>query len=140
MRLVPVDEVNKEYKTMKQEFLREQKLTEELDKRPHARFLIEYKNATIGFAEVELQEECFPDEDLPEMCLKIYAFYIAPNVRGQHLGRQAFKLLREWGRDNKAAILETEVNKTLEFSNDFMKEQGLELAGAGQRNVWRGFI
>ena len=106
----------------------------------HIQFLIEHAGDIIGFAEANLEEECFPDEDLPEVCLKIYAFYIRPEARDKSLGRQAFKLLRQWGRDNKAALLETEVSKALEFSNDFFKEQGLELAGSGSRNVWRGFI
>ncbi len=140
MRLLPLAEENDAFKEMKEAFLHEQAMQQDPDKRAHARFFIEHMGKNIGFSEVQLEEECFPDEDLPEMCLKIYAFYIAPSYRGQHLGREAFKLLRQWGRDNEAALVETEVNKTLEFSNDFMKEQGLELAGSGPRNVWRGFI
>lgn len=106
----------------------------------HTQFLIEHAGAIIGLAELELEEECFPDEDLPEVCLKIHAFYITQASRDKNFGRQAFKLLRQWGRDNKAALLETEVSKALKFSNDFFKEQGLELAGSGASNIWRGFI
>lgn len=103
-------------------------------------FLIEHETQIVGFAKVSLEEECFPDEDLPEICLKIHAFYIAPEFRAKTLGRQAFKLLRQWGRDNKAALVEAEVNKALDFSHEFLREQGLELVGSGKKDVFRGFI
>lgn len=103
-------------------------------------FLIDHEDQIVGFAKVSLEEECFPDEDLPEICLKIQAFYIMPEHRGKTLGRQAFKLLRGWGRDNKASLVETQVNPALDFSHDFLKDQGLELVGAGKQDVFRGFI
>lgn len=103
-------------------------------------FLIEVQNKIVGFSEVFLEEECFPDEDLPEMCLKIPAFYILPDFREHSFGHQAFKLVRQWGREKKAALLETEVSIQLKESNKFLSEQGLELVGSGKRNIWRGFI
>ncbi len=103
-------------------------------------FLIECENKIVGFAAARLEEECFPDEDLPEICEKVSAFYIAPEFRGKTLGRQAFKLLRQWGRDNKAAIIEIAINKDLDSSRMFLKEQGLELAGSGKKDLFRGFI
>ena len=103
-------------------------------------FLIESNNQFIGFAEANLEEECNPDEDLPEMCVKVYSFYIKPEERNHMLGSQAFRLLRQWGHDQKAALIETEVSKDLAFSNKFLAEQGLELVGSGPRNVYRGFI
>ncbi len=127
------------YKKMWQNFLREQQtVAHEGDGRTI--FLIEEAAKIVGFCEIALEEECNPVEDLPELCLKVYGFYIMPEYRNHELGRGAFKLMRQWGRDNKAALLEVEVNKDLAFSNDFLQEQGLELAGSGTTNTWRGFI
>lgn len=103
-------------------------------------FLIEHENTPIGFSEVFLEEKCFPDEDLPEICLKIYGFFIRPEYRGSHHGHQAFKLLRQWGHEKAAAFVEVEVKKDLENSNSFFKNEGLELLNGGPRNIWRGFI
>ena len=103
-------------------------------------FLIEHDNQIVGFCDLHLEEECFPDEDMPELNLKIYAFYIEPEFRDKSLGRQAFKLVRQWGHDNKAAIIETEIASSLEFSQSFFKEQGLELVGKGDRFIFRGFV
>lgn len=137
---------------MWQDFLREQDLQvpakqalmralqEQLVDSSRQLFVIERENEIIGFADLHLEEKCFPDEDLPEMCMKIFAFYIKPELRHQTLGTQAFKLIRLWGREKMAALLETEVSKSLDFSNRFLLEQGLELVGTGPRNVWRGFI
>ncbi len=147
MRLLPFKEHTDKvdlYSSMWDNFAKEQGLPSEKHtgnpRNPKELFLIEHESDIVGFAEVKVVEECFPDEDLPEICLKINAFYIEPNFRQHQLGRQAFKLLRQWGRENKAAIVEVEVNKNLDFSNDFLKEQGLELAGSGKSNIWRGFI
>lgn len=126
------------YKTMWQNFLREQQMVAHQGE-GRTIFLIEEKGDIVGFCEIALEEECNPDEDMPELCLKVYGFYILPEKRHHELGRDAFKLMRQWGRDNKAALLEVEVSKVLKFSNDFLKEQGLELAGSGQTNIWRGF-
>lgn len=142
MRLLPLED-HKDKTTlhmqMLTDFLAEQGQTSLIDT-AHQTFLIEHENKAIGFAQVQLEEECFPDEDLPEICLKMHAFYIQPEYRGKTLGRQAFKLLRQWGRDNKAALIETSVNKVLDFSHEFLKEQGLELVGSGQSDLFRGFI
>lgn len=124
---------------MQNDFLQEQGRTAFIDSTSET-FLIEHEAQIIGFAKVSLEEECFPDEDLPEICLKIHAFYIGPEFRGKNLGGQAFKLLRQWGRDNKAALVETEVSTTLDFSHAFLRAQGLELVGTGKNDVFRGFI
>jgi GNAT superfamily N-acetyltransferase len=124
---------------MHKDFLQEQEQNSFIDN-SHQTFLIEHENQVIGFAQVELEEECFPDEDLPEICMKMHAFYIQPEFRGKTLGRQAFKLLRQRGRDNRAALIETTVHKALDFSHEFLKEQGLELVGSGQGDLFRGFI
>ncbi|MDB6081175.1 MAG: hypothetical protein JWO53_447 [Chlamydiia bacterium] len=104
-------------------------------------FLFESSSNTIvGFAEVLLEEECFPEEDLPEVCMKILSFYINPNDRLQKWGTQFFKLLREWGRDQKAALIEMEVPISLTYANNFLAEQGLELAASGDKNCYRTFV
>lgn len=101
-------------------------------------FLIDYDRVPVGFAIAYLEEECFPDEDLPEVSLHISSFYIHPEHRRQHLGKMAFKLLRQWGRDNQAALVEIEAESSV--ADHFLIEQGLELIGKGQRNLYRGFI
>lgn len=101
-------------------------------------FLFEYDQMPIGFAKIDLRQECFPDEDMPELMLHILAFYIMPESRRQHLGQEAFKLLRQWGRDNKAALVEVEADS--EEACLFLKEQGLELVGKGVHKLFRGFI
>jgi GNAT superfamily N-acetyltransferase len=103
-------------------------------------FLIEHENKPIGFGEVFLEEKCFPDLDLPEICLKVYGFFIRPEYRGSHLGHAAFKLLRQWGHEKDAAFIEVEVKKELNNSNHFFEKEGLELLNGGPRNIWRGFI
>lgn len=70
----------------------------------------------------------------------MYAFYIKKELRNKTFGSQAFKLIREWGRDNKAALLETSVSRALDKSTQFLLEQGLELVGSGPKNIFRGFI
>ena len=144
MRLLPLEEQQDDrniYDTMHRAFLKEQSRKYDQTHTPTTRvFLIQSQQEIIGYAEVQLEEECFPDEDLPELCLKVYGFYIAPEKRKQKLGSEAFKLLRQWGREHKAALVEIEVNKGLASSNAFFKEQGLELVGSGKDNVFRGFI
>jgi GNAT superfamily N-acetyltransferase len=103
-------------------------------------FLFEKGRTVIGFAEVCLKEECFPDEDLPEMCVKVLSFYIVPQARRQKLGTSFFKLIRAWGRDKKAALLEVEVPTFPIAVNQFISHQGLELVGAGKKNCYRSFI
>jgi len=155
MRLIPLREQKTDFElflAMWNDFLLEQgsetkskeqlrsTLKEKLLDSTRELFLIEAQNKVVGFSEVFLEEECFPDEDLPEVCLKVPAFYIQPAFREHSFGHQAFKLVRQWGREKEAALLETEVSKKLEESNKFLQEQGLELVGSGQRNIWRGFI
>ncbi len=101
-------------------------------------FLFEHNGTTVGFSKVYLDQECFPDEDLPELCLHILAFYILPEFRRHHLGEMAFKLLRQWGRDNKAALIEIEADS--DESGRFLKEQGLDLVGKGVHRLFRGFV
>lgn len=103
-------------------------------------FLFEKGKAIIGFAEVLLEEECFPDEDLPETCVKVLSFYIVPQARRQKLGTAFFRLIRTWGRDKKAALIEIEVLSYPIAVNQFVASQGLELVGAGIRNCYRSFI
>lgn len=103
-------------------------------------FLFEKGRSIVGFAEVLLEEKCFPDEDLPEMCVKILAFYIKPQERGQKLGTSFFKLIRDWGRDQKASLVEVDVPSHPLGANEFLLHQGLELVGAGVRNGYRAFI
>ncbi len=144
MRLLPLNGDKEKialHAKMWSAFLQEQgrNSNETLDFEPQI-FLIESNSNIIGFCDLHLEEECFPDEDLPELCLKICAFYIMPDMRDKSLGRQAFKLVRQWGHDNKAAIVETEVGSSLVFSQNFFKDQGLELVGKGKRYVYRGFV
>lgn len=101
-------------------------------------FLFEYDNEPIGFAIAEIHEECFPDEDLPEVCLQVLAFYIKPEQRRHHFGQMAFKLLRQWGRDKKAALIEIEADS--ETASHFLSEQGLDFVGKGEHMLYRGFI
>ena len=103
-------------------------------------FLFEKGRQIVGFAEVMLEELCFPDEDLPETCVKVVAFYIVPQARKQKLGSQFFKLVRDWGREQKAALIEAEVSSYPVSINQFLEHQGLELVGAGARNCYRAFI
>lgn len=138
MRLIPVGQNGDLYTTMQREYFKEKDTTFIYEQ--HETFLIEHENSIIGFSDIELEEECFPDEDLPEVCLKVHAFFIKPEYRGKSLGSQAFKLLRQWGRDNKAALIEIDVNKNNECSHQFLENQGLELVGSGPKDVFRGFI
>ena len=101
-------------------------------------FLFESNDAPVGFAIADLEEECFPDEDLPEVCLHVLAFFIKPEYRGEHLGQEALKLLRQWGRDKKAALIEVEADS--EGAKLFLQNQGLELVGGTVRQLYRGFI
>ena len=103
-------------------------------------FLFEKGRAIVGFAEVCLEEECFPDEDLPETCVKVLSFYIVPQARRQKLGTTFFKLIRAWGRDRKAALIEIEIPSYPIAVNQFFAGQGLELVGVGARNCYRSFI
>ncbi len=103
-------------------------------------FLFENGQTLVGFAEVLLEEECFPDEDLPESCIKIIYFYILPQVRRQKLGSVFFKLIRAWGRDKKVALIEAEAPNYPIAVNQFFEKQGLELVGAGAGNCYRAFI
>ncbi|MBS0634348.1 MAG: GNAT family N-acetyltransferase [Verrucomicrobia bacterium] len=133
MRLLPMHEESDLYKTMKKD---ENSFIDTI----HQTFLIEHEKSIIGFTDFELEEECFPDEDLPEICLKVHNFYIMPEFRGKSFGTQAFKLLRQWGRENEAALIEISVKKDNECSHQFLQEQGLELVGSGPKDVFRGFI
>lgn len=103
-------------------------------------FLFEKCHAIVGFGEVRMQEECFPDEDLPETCVKILHFYIVPHARRQKLGTHFFKLLRDWGRDERAALIEVEVPSYPISAQQFLAHQGLELVGTGVQNCYRAFV
>jgi GNAT superfamily N-acetyltransferase len=104
-------------------------------------FLFEKGKSIVGFAEVYLEEECFPDEDLPEECVKLVSLYIAPAERRKKLGTSFFKLVREWGRDQQAALIEIEVPVYLIGANQFLAYQGLELVGSsGKSNCYRSFV
>jgi hypothetical protein len=103
-------------------------------------FLFDQNKTIVGFAEILLEEECFPDEDMPETCVKVIAFYIAPPFRRHHHGTAFFKLIRNWGRDQKAALLEIEVPSYPVQVNEFLVHQGLELVGTGVQNCYRSFI
>ena len=103
-------------------------------------FLFEKGKAIVGFSEILLEEECFPDEDLPESCVKLICFYIVPQHREQKLGTEFFRLIRKWGRDKEAALIEAEVASYHPSLNHFLTEQGLELVGSGEKNCYRAFI
>jgi len=103
-------------------------------------FLFEKGHGFVGFSEVLLEEKCFPDEDLPELCVKVISFYIDPSNRGEKLGSTFFQLLRHWGRDQKAALIEMEVPAHPIGANEFLLHQGLELVGTGARNCYRAFV
>lgn len=118
----------------------EQMLQEKLLDSNRQIFLFENNHAIIGFAEVVVVEECFPDEDLPETCMKVFAFYIAPEFRRKHFGSHYFKLIRDWGREQKASLLEMEVPVYPVQANEFLKQQGLELVGTGAQNCYRAFL
>src|SRR5260221_2824436 len=51
-------------------------LDERLFDKHNEPFLIEYDKQVIGISLSRLEEKCFPDEDLPEMCLHIDLFYV----------------------------------------------------------------
>lgn len=121
-----------------------QKARRELEERlfdsNHEIFLFENGRSIVGFAEVLIEEECFPDEDLPESCVKVLYFYIVPQARRKKLGSAFFKLVRTWGRDKEMALIEIEVPNYPVEVNQFLEKQGLELVGAGARNCYRAFI
>jgi GNAT superfamily N-acetyltransferase len=118
----------------------ERQLRERLIDSDHEFFLFEKGRTVVGFAEVVIEEECFPDEDLPETCVKILSFYITPQERRQKIGSAFFKLIRDWGRDQEAALIEVEVSSYPVGVNKFLTHQGLELVGAGAKNCYRSFI
>jgi GNAT superfamily N-acetyltransferase len=118
----------------------ERKLYEHLSESNREVFLFEKGKAIVGFAEILLEEECFPDEDLPEVCVKLICFYICPQHREQKLGTEFFKLIRKWGRDKEAALIEAEVASYHPSLNHFLMQQGLELVGSGEKNCYRAFI
>lgn len=103
-------------------------------------FLFKKGPAVIGFAEVVIEERCFPDEDLPELSARVVSFYIAPHERGQKLGSAFFKLIRDWARDQKAAMIEAEAPSALLSLQQFFAYQGLELVDTGVRNCYRAFV
>lgn len=51
------------YDTMRGDFLQEQQEKEPPSGTP---FLIEHAGEVVGFCNMALEEECFPDEDLPK--------------------------------------------------------------------------
>lgn len=119
--------------------LQENALTEALSDPSYQVFVFENNSELVGFAEVSLEEKCFPDEDLPEVCMRVLTFYIDPKFRHQHLGSTVFKLLKQWGHEKEAALMEIEVDND-SYSNQFVSKQGLELVGSGVRNIYRAFI
>lgn len=143
MRLLPVSkhpELEPKHAALRASFLNEQnqKLPQ---KDPEINtFLFEYDSKIIGFADVHLEKECFPDEDLPELCLHIHAFYVDPEMRHHGLGSTAFKLVSQWGRDNEAVLVEIEADVNRSGANKFLDDLGLDLVGKGPKNIYRGFI
>ncbi len=103
-------------------------------------FLFQRDTNCVGFAEVTLEERCFPDEDLPENCMRIYVFYIARPFRKQMLGTHFFKLLRAWGREKRASLVEMEVPEWCTDGIGFLEKQGLEVQGLGKMELLRAFI
>jgi GNAT superfamily N-acetyltransferase len=143
MRLLPVlehPELHKQYVLLRECFLKEQNQNPSQINPESKIFLFEYDSKIVGFAEVHLEEECFPDEDLPQLCLHIHAFYIQSDKRQHGLGSMAFKLVSQWGRDNGAALVEIEAETTVVSANKFLDDLGLDLVGKGLKNIYRGFI
>jgi len=103
-------------------------------------FLFQKDTDCVGFAEVTLEERCFPDEDLPENCMRVYVFYITQPFRKQMLGTHFFKLLRAWGREKRAALVEMEVPEWCKDGIEFLEKQGLEVQGHGKVELLRAFI
>lgn len=128
-------------KLTKEEIVTVQKneLAEALHDPNYQVFIFENNNELVGFAEVNLEEKCFPDEDLPEVCMRVLTFYIDPKFRHRHLGSTVFKLLKQWGHEKEASLIEIEVDND-SYSNQFVSKQGLELVGSGVRNIYRAFI
>lgn len=103
-------------------------------------FLFEDKGRYVGFAEVFITQECFPDEDLPEICMKIVSFYIAPKFRRQHLGSYYLKELRSWAHEKEVAIIEIEIQPDNAVATLFLNHSGFEITGSGKRNCYRLII
>lgn len=99
-------------------------------------FLFQKDGAVVGFSEVSLEQKCLPDEDYPEVCLKIHRFFVIDREDAQIF----FKLIKQWGRDKRASLIETSSDKATREKSDFFESQGLELIGSGIRNFYRGFI
>ena len=103
-------------------------------------FLFEKEGKVIGFSEVSLEQKCMPDEDLPESCLRIHSFYINSEIQEEKAPEGFFKLVKQWGRDKKASLVETSVEKDATSANEFFLNQGLDLIGSGTNNFYRGFV
>jgi len=108
------------------------------DDKTHEVFVFEYNDTIVGFSKIDIHEECFPDEDLPEVCMQVVIFYVLAEYRGHHHGENAFKLLRQYGRDKKAALIEIDADN--ETAKKFITKQGLELVGKGTHATYRGFV
>jgi len=115
-------------------------LTQKIQDPGRELFVFKNQDEYIGFAEVQLESECFPDEDLPEVCLKVQAFYIEPSQLRKGFGSGFFQLLKIWGHDQKAAFIEMEVPVADQGANAFLQSQGLELIGRGEKNGYRSFL
>ena len=70
--------------------------------------------------------------------MQVLVFYILEKFRRHHHGEHAFKLLRQYGRDKKVALVE--IDADTEHAKMFIAKQGLELIGKGVHNTYRGFI
>lgn len=118
----------------------EKHLTEKLQDQARQLLLFQNDSNYVGFAEVELESECFPDEDLPEVCLKVHAFYVDPKHRKNGLGSAFFHLIKTWGHEQNASLIEMEVPASDQSANSFLQHQGLELIGKGEKNGYRSFL
>ncbi len=116
------------------------KIQERVQEEDRDFFLLQNEKQYVGFAEVFIIEECFPDEDLPESCMKVLAFYIDPKMRRRGFGSQFFKLLRSWAHDREIALVEIEVPSGNTTAESFVKQIGLELVGSGTKSCYRSFV
>lgn len=103
-------------------------------------FIFEDSSHYVGFAEACITQECFPDEDLPELCMKIVAFYIDPKVRRQHFGSCYMKELRNWAHEKEVAMIEIEVQPDNIIAAQFLDYMGFELVGSGKKCCYRSII
>ena len=61
-------------------------------------------------------------------------------MQRQGLGKAFFQMLKAWGHEQKASLIEMEVAASDRKANGFLKNIGLELFGKGEKNGYRSFL